>query len=407
MRILFALVLLAPVAAQAGAYAIPNENARSLALSQADVAAQTGPEAAYQNAAALAGQKGFALSASLEMLYNTTSWSAPGLGSATLKPHANWPPAAAVAYGDTLPNGMNWGAGVAFLLPGGGSLPWPTDWAGSGRIQDVTQRVYLIQTSAAIQPIEYFKFGASLLYYRLTETLSQKINFIDTTANAELGLAGSVFTFGLSGEFHVPTIPLTFGVDYRHQGPLTLTGAAHLDGVPPTFQQALQDQGVHESVTVPNQLFIGAAYDVMPDLKVMATFTLERWIGYTSDTYIGDKGLVISVPRDYRNAQVYRFAGEWSHVPFWSPLTLRLGLQRSMSNVRTETLSPTLTDGDSWAISTGVGIDLPVKGLRLDVGAQFAFFDSISAAQNGEAFPGTYDTKAVLVSAGVTWRPGF
>ena len=51
MRNLIAALLLAPAAAFAGGYAIPNENARDLALSQANVASQNGPEAAHANPA--------------------------------------------------------------------------------------------------------------------------------------------------------------------------------------------------------------------------------------------------------------------------------------------------------------------------------------------------------------------
>jgi long-subunit fatty acid transport protein len=401
-KLLLAALLLAP-AAHAGAYAIPHENARSLGLSQADVAAQTGPEAAYQNGSALAGQKGLAVSASLEMLYNITTWKGAG-DQATLRPKANFPPQVAIGYGDKLSNGMNWGAGIAFLLPGGGSLLWPFGWAGAGRIQDVDQKVFLVQASGAIQPHPYFKFGASLLYYRVIETLTQQLNFIDTTGQAKLGLSGNAVTYGLSGTFLPPGVPLTIAVDYRHQAPMTLSGKAHFDGVPPSFAAALQDQGATEAVTVPNMLFLGAAYDVKPDLKVMAAFTFERWVGYRSDTYYGDKGLVISVPRNYRNAQVYRVAGEYSHVPFLPRLTLRLGAQRSVSNVRSDTLSPTLSDGDSWAVSVGAGYEL-VKGLRLDVGYQYALFDTTTAT-GPEAFAGSYDTHAHLLSVGFNWRLG-
>ena len=92
MRYLIAALLLAPAAAFAGGYAIPNENARDLALSQSTVAAQNGPEAAHTNPSALAGQQGLAVTANLEMLYNVTTWSAPSLGQATLQPKANYPP---------------------------------------------------------------------------------------------------------------------------------------------------------------------------------------------------------------------------------------------------------------------------------------------------------------------------
>ena len=405
MRTLFfaAALLLAPVAARAGAYAIPNENARDLGLSQATVAAQTGPEATYQNIAALAGQQGFAVSASLELLYNRTTWSDPALGSATLKPKANFPPAISAAYGDKLSNGMGVGAGIAFLVPGGGSLIWPTGWAGSGRIQSVEQKVYLLQGGAAIQPLPFIKLGASLLYYMVTESLSQQLNFINSTGLASLGLSGQRATFGLSGEFSVPDLPLTFGIDYRHQAPLTLNGHAHFDNVPPSFAGALQDQGATENLTIPNFLFLGAAYDVMPDLKLMGTFTLERWVGYTSDTYVGDKGLVITVPRNYRNAQVYRIGAEYSRVPFLPALTLRLGGQRSVSDQPSDTVSPSLTDGNSWVVSAGVGYEI-IKGLRADLGYQHAFFDTVTAS-GVEAFPGSYKTVADLVSLGMTWRP--
>ena len=405
MRNLIAALMLAAPAAFAGGYAIPNENARSLGLSQADVAAQTGPEATYQNAAALAGQKGFALSASLELLYNRTDWSDPTLGSASLRPKANWPPQLAAAYGGALGNGMNYGLGLAFLVPGGGSLDWPTGWAGAGRIQSVDQKVYLIQGGGGIEVIPGVKLGATLLYYRVTEELSQSLNFIDSTGTASLGLAGGRLSYGLSGEFHVPRVPLTIGIDYRHQAPMTLSGHAHFDNVPPSFASALQDQPANEAVTIPNQLFIGAAYDVQKDLKLMGSWTLERWSTYKSDTYVGDKGLVITVPRDYKNAWVYRLAAEYAHLPFHKPLALRVGLQRSISEQPTTTVSPTLTDGNSWAISLGAGYEF-TKSLRADVGWQYAFFDTVTAT-GVEAFPGSYNTHVNLVSAGVTWRPAF
>ena len=404
MRIAIAALLLAPAASFAGAYAIPNENARDLGLSQATVAAQTGPEATYQNSAALAGQQGLSLSASLEMLYNRTTWSDPTLGSASLRPKANFPPALAVAYGGKISNGMPYGLGLAFLVPGGGSLEWPTGWAGAGRIQTVDQKVYVVQGGGAIQPLPFVKVGATFIYYRVTESLAQQLPFIGSTGLASLGLGGNALTYGLSGEFHVPVVPLTIGVDYRHQAPITLSGAAHFDNVPSSFAPALQDQNANERVTIPNQLFLGAAYDVVPDAKVMGSWTLERWSAYKSDTYVGDKGLVITVPRDYHNAWVYRLGAEFQHVASL-PLTLRVGGQRSISEQPTDTISPTLTDGNSWALSVGAGFGLS-RSIRADIGYQYAFFDKVTAT-GGEAFPGSYDTHVHLLSAGVTWRPAF
>src|SRR5919201_1709185 len=401
MRYLIAALLLAPAGAFAGGYAIPNENARDLGLSQATVAAQNGPEAAHTNPSALAGQQGLGLAANLEMLYNVTTWSDPSLGQATLRPKANYPPQLAASYGNKLPNGMPYGVGLAFLVPGGGSLKWPTGWAGAGRIQDVDQRVWLTEVAAAIQPHPLAKFGVSFLYYRLQETLSQQVLSSGTVAT--LAMAGGAATFGLSGEFHAPAnIPLTIGIAYRHQAPVELSGHAHFDNVPPSLSASLSDQGATEHVTVPNELYVGAAYEVIPKLKLMGSWNLERWRVYPEDLFVGDKGLVIDVPRDYRNAWVFRFGAEYAKPDFLPPLTLRVGLLRSISKQPRYTISPSLTDGNSWALSVGAGYEF-IQNLRADIGDEYAFFDRLTA-EGLDAFPGSYDTHVHLLSAGVTYR---
>jgi long-chain fatty acid transport protein len=403
---LASLLLLAATAARAGGYAIPAENPRELGLSQATVASQTGPEAIYQNSAALAGQQGLSVSAGLETIYNQTTWTGNDVvpGTATLVPKATFPPEIAIAYGGKVA-GMNFGLGAGLLVPGGGSIFWPNDWPGSSRIQTVDQRVFLFQVGGAIQPIEALKIGATFLYYGAQEKLTQKLNFLSgPAAQASLGLAGSTPSFGLSAEIRVPGIPLTIGLDYRHSGAMTLTGKVHFQGVPPTYQGLLQDQNVTEAVTVPNEIFAGAAYKVMPNLEIMGSWSLERWTVYTSDTFVGDKGLVITVPRNYKNAYVFRLGAEYSKVPSLpEALTLRVGALRSISPQPTDTISPSLTDGNSSALSIGAGYNI-TKNLRADVGYQYAFFDTVTAAPNTDAFPGSYATTVHLVSAGVTWR---
>ncbi|HZR10929.1 MAG TPA: outer membrane protein transport protein [Myxococcales bacterium] len=403
MRSLIAVLLLAPAAAFAGGYLIPNENARDLALCQSNVAAQNGPEAAHANPAALAGQKGLAVSASGELLYNVTTWSDPTLGSSTLRPRSNFPPELAASYGNTLPNGMGYGFGAAVLVPAGGSLFWPQNWPGAARIQQVDQKVWETQLSAAIQPHPLLKLGASFLYYRIVESLSQRIYYAGPQSLASLGLAGGAPSFALAGEFRAPRdIPFTLAVTYSHQAPITLEGHAHFDNVPPSFASVLQDQAATAKVTVPNIVYVGAAYDVIPNLKVMGSWNLERWRVYGSDTYIGDKGLVISVPRDYHNSYLFRFGAEYTKPSFLPKLTLRAGLQRSISDQPTNTISPTLTDASSWAVSVGAGYEV-ISNLRADIGYQFAFFDKVTAT-GPDAFPGSYDTHVHLISAGLTYR---
>src|SRR3989442_4857801 len=106
MRYLIAALLLAPAAAFAGGYAIPNEDPRDLALSQATVAAQTGPEAAHTNPSALAGQKGLAVTPRGLIIYNITNCSDPALRRSTVAPDAHLPPAGGPPYCNTPPKAL-------------------------------------------------------------------------------------------------------------------------------------------------------------------------------------------------------------------------------------------------------------------------------------------------------------
>jgi len=403
MRNSIAALLLAPAAAFAGGYAIPNGNARDLALSQATVAAGNGPETAHQNPSALAGQEGLGISASVEMIYNRTDWSDQLLGAASLREKANFPPEVAASYGNKLPNGMPYGVGFVYMVPGGGSLFWPNPWPGSARIVTVEQRAHLGELSVAIQPHPLFKLGASGLYYRVTEKLTQTVLIPNSPAPATLGMLGDGFTFGLSGEFHAPDdIPLTLGIAYRHQAPMQLNGHAHFDNVPPAFASTLQDQSVTERFTIPNDFYVGLAYGVTPKFKLMGSWNLERWVVFQNDTFVGDKGLTIVVPRDYRNAWVFRFGGEYVGPEWAKNLTLRGGILRSVSPQRTDTISPTLTDGSSWAFSVGAGYEF-IQSLRFDIAYQFALFKTVTAT-GPDAFPGSYDTHVHLAAAGLTYR---
>ncbi|HEY0190251.1 MAG TPA: hypothetical protein VGC42_03965, partial [Kofleriaceae bacterium] len=191
----FTATLLAPSAALAGGYVLPNESPRELALSQAAVADQNSSDALFMNTAALAGQEGLSVSAGVEFLLNHTDWSADNLGKASINTKTNTPPSATIGYGHHLDNGMAWGAGVGVNVPAGGSLYWPDGWAGQDYIRSVKQQVFAIGAGAAFQPLPYLKVGASYLRFQATEELHQGINFLDHYGDAGLAMSGGANGF--------------------------------------------------------------------------------------------------------------------------------------------------------------------------------------------------------------------
>ena len=400
-NLIIACTILAPASALAGGYVIPNENARDLALSEASVADQSGPEALFLNTAALAGPEGLAISASGELLVNRTTWSDPALGNATLIPQNNLPPTGAVSFGTHLGSGMAWGIGIGAGVPAGGSLIWPNGWQGQEFIQTVDQKVYMFGAGAAFQPIPYLKIGATFLRYEAQEELHQSLNFLDHEGSAAIGMSGGSSTFGLAIQFNAPTIPLSIGANYKHSGDLPLEGDVHFTGVPPSFTSLIHDQTVTESLKIPNVLDVGAAYALVPNVKLMGTYTFERWSFFKEDKFVGADGFSVVVPRNYNNAHVYRLGLEWQLASL-SELTVRLGGLRSISSQPTDTVSPTISDGNSWAYSIGAGVNA-TPNLRFDAGYQHAIFDAVTASGT-ETLPGTYKTHVDLFSVGISWR---
>ena len=399
-KFIIATSLLLPATSFAGGYIIPNENARDLALSSATTASQTGPEALFINEAELAGQDGLAVAASGEVLVNRTTWSDQGQ-SASLIPQYNTPPSGTIGFGKHLDKNMALGLAVGVDLPAGGALVWPNGWQGQEYIQTVDQKVFRIGAGVGFQPIPAIKIGASFYRYQATEELHQSLNFLDHEGDGGIGLSGGANSFSVGVGFHVPQIPLVIGAHYSHSGSLGLTGNAHFTNVPPPFTPMVHDQAVTETLHIPNVFQVGASYQITPWIQAMAAFTFERWSQYTSDTFVGSDGFTVSVPRDYRNAHVYRGAVEWrlSGLP---QLTTRYGILRSISSQPTDTVSPSLTDGNSTAVSIGAGYEV-TPAFRIDFGYQHAWFDTVTAT-GMDALPGSYSTHVDLFSLGINWR---
>jgi long-chain fatty acid transport protein len=404
MRLLLASVLLWPSAALAAGYSLPTQNPRDLALAQAAVAAQEGPAAVLANLAALAGPQGLAVFGAGQLIDNRTRWTDPTLGSSRTKDHPAWPPSLALSYGGMLPGERPYGVGLGLLLMGGGSMFWPEGWAGATRIAYVDQRSFQARGGGAVEVAKGLRLGAAAVFYRMTEELVQDVNYLSSVGRAQVGLAGNAWAYALSAQLDAPFAPVSLGVDYRHKGNMTLKGKAHFTGVPPAYQPSLQDQGARQDTTVPNELYLGLAWRVTPRLAVMGAWSLERWVVYGEDRFVGDKGFTVTVPRDYRNGWVWRAGAEYQ-APAWAPaLALRAGIQRSISDQPSATLSPTLSDASSWGFCLGAGYQL-TPGLRADLGYMLAILDRVTAS-GLEAFPGSYTTTAHFLSVGVTWRSG-
>jgi long-chain fatty acid transport protein len=392
--------LLLPAVSLANGYDVPNVGARDLSMAGSAVAAQNDAGATYAMPAGLARLPGFNMSLNASMLVLSTEWTAPAGSTLAPSPDStNFSPVPPVgmyaSYGFKL-GGNQAGVGFGFNTPGGGAVNWDEQWAGRGRIIIVDRKIYGAYLSGGYELMPQLRLGASAVYYYGTEYLKQGIQPYPD-AYGELSTKGGALSWGLSAEF-TPVPAVTLAADYKYKGTMKLEGDGHFQ-VPPSLASSVQDQGVKHELTYPSVLNLAAAWQVSRPVLVTAGFTYNWYEVYKADTFVGDKGMVINVPRDYGNGQTYRLGVEYAAN---DQLNLRAGLLRDLSGFNTDTYSPTLPDGNSWAGSVGAGYAFN-PNITLNGAFFYAVFDKVTATGT-EAFPGSYQTNAWIASVGLTYR---
>lgn len=401
MRKLALLALaLAPVASLANGYDVPDVAARDLSMVGSLVAAQRDAGATYRNPAALSKVEGVNLSLSGAMLDLENTWTSPdGTQSRSMLFRPAPPPALFASYGGKLFD-RAYGVGLGMTIPAGGNVFWPHDWPGRYHIITVDRKVYGFYLSGGVEVFPWLRVGGGPVYYRTTERLVQDQNVMGQDVQASLGTAGGALSYDLAAEIMVPGVPLTIGIDYKHQAVQKLEGKAHFTNVPPELSQSLPDQDVKHTLTYPNALHVGAAYRVIPPVLITLEWTWNRYSVYQEDLFEGSKGTTVVVPRDYGNGYTFRLGAEWKAT---DQLELRAGVLRDHSGQKLDNYSPSLPDGDTWAFGAGGGWAFS-KDLSVALGFFYAPFDDVKPTGT-TAFQGTYETTAFIASLGVVWRP--
>ncbi len=409
------LALLLPSLALASGYAVPDINPRDLGMADSLVAAQRDAAATMKNPSALAKIDGINLSLALSALNSDNAWTAPNDFSANATLFRPTPPYAVyAAFGSTFKD-HRWGVGIGSTIPFGGNQYWPTEWgnlpgfpsAGAYRIQTVDRRIYGVYLTGGVEVLPWLRIGGGPIWYRTTEYLKQKASYApisSTPGEAEIGAAGDMFTYDVSAEIDVPKLPfpVTLGVDYKHQAVMDLKGRAHFTNVPTVLEPTLADQDATHPLTLPNQLNVGLACRPLKKWLFTFTYTLDRWSVYKADVFTGTLGsppVVITVPRDYSNANLFRFGAEWQAT---SELELRGGFHYDTSGYNAATLSPTLPDAPNWVVAVGATWAF-TPTLAVNGAFYHVFYDKVTAT-GPDAFPGSYEPKADILSVGVTWR---
>ncbi len=146
---------------------------------------------------------------------------------------------------------------------------------------------------------------------------------------------------------------------------------------------------------------MGVAYrPPVTGLQLTGVYTLTRYSVYTADTFVGDKGTTIDVPRKYGDGHTFRVGAEYDVDP---RLTLRGGVLRDLSGLKTDTYSPTLPDVER--LVGAVGRSWKVRSEPLACTARSSTRSSTRWRRPGRrCFRASYDSERLHRVARVTWR---
>jgi len=318
-----------------------------------------------------------------------------------------------------------WGAGISFQPFGGAIVSWPDGWPGRYRILEVDRKVFSGVATVGLEVIPQVRIGGGFVYYytwqKFTRNIFQGNPPFPTPpgtpdALATLDMSGGAPSFDVSAEFEpIPSFPLTIAADYKHKASQDLDGDVKWSGLvlPPLISPIFANQDVKETLTIPNTLNIGAAYRAIKPLLVTFTFTLDRWVVYDQDRFVGSNpGAVLTVGRHYRNGQTYRGGVEYDLTPAWQ---VRAGLQRDVSGLRTDFYAPDLPDASSWGGSLGATYNFG-RGFNANAAVFYAKMDKVTATNSSatepvlapgdvRTFRGEYTPSALVYGVSVGWTP--
>ena len=390
------LVLAAPSPAAAGGFAVAEQSASAGGAGGTGAARSDDPSAAWYNPAALvdgAGVRiGAGLTAAMARLHAEAmddSWSESTEGGASPLPslQASW------AGGD-------WAAGLSLGIPFGADVAWPEDWA--GRHEIIATRILVVRAA----PFVGWRRGAwrvaGGLHVDTGEMrLRRSLDFIDSEGDVQLSLRGAGLGLHLAGFVRAAERAdghLDLGLTYKSRTSIELTGEADFT-TPDAFSLKAADQDASSSLTLPDRLTAGAAWQrgawtFLADLELTAWQVRDQVVIDFSREETPD----VTQQADWNATVSVRGGVEWRGGPW----VARGGLYRDPSPSPAATLSPSSPDSSRLGGSLGVGCMLGTSW-ALDAFYGFLRLDE-RASENPDSMAARYGGHAHLVGAGLRYQ---
>jgi long-chain fatty acid transport protein len=306
-------------------------------------------------------------------------------------------------------------AGFGVFAPYGLETDWPEDFEGRFLgYKSVVQGIYF-QPTLAYKLNDRFSIGAGLDITHLHVELHQRADLSEVALPppappgatfANLGIpVGTDFAdaevsgngWGVGANFGImwqATDQLSFGVRYLLRqtieidegtvsfnpvstgitlalgNPFGVPAGTPLDAIlAPRFldDSTLGTQTGSTALTLPDQLVVGAAFQVTPRIKLLFDYQRVNWEVFDELNLEFERAGSRTIVENYRASNGFRLGGEFSLNP---TTTLRGGFLAHSAAAPDETVTPNLPEGKRSEVTLGLGTRL-TNSLRVDVAYQY------------------------------------
>jgi long-chain fatty acid transport protein len=383
------VLLLIPATAYAGGLAVGEQNAVSAGTAGAGAARTDDPGAAWHDPAALADDGGWRVGFSLTAAHPDVSTTS---GAGTTDSASTWqtPPHLDASYAHD-----HWAAGVAVGVPFGGGITWPSTWAGATeavqtQLMDIRTAPFAAYRIGPLRIAGGFHVDAARLQ------IARNLDFIDTQGDVKLDLAGHGVGVDASA-YYAARPDLGIALAYRSRTRIDFNGNANFTA-PDAFSEKTPDQHATTSMTMPDQLVLGAAYQ-----RNALTFLGE--VEYTRWSVDPDTTVHFEMPQTpdavqvngWHNTFTERAGAEYHGDGF----TIRGGAYYDPSPVPAAHLTPSSPDDSRIGITAGASYQLAAAWTADAFVEQMWLLERHTTSV--DTMPATFGGSAIVLGAGVRW----
>ena len=414
-KLLFLLVFaLAGLSVYAGGYRVSVQGQRAMAMGHTGVAVINSAELAFFNPAGLVYlENRLNISVGASAIFADVIFQNSDLNISSETDNSLGTPIS--LYGSYRVND-HLALGLAVYTPYGSSVAWPTDWAGSHLVNEISLAAIYIQPLVSIKISDMFSIGGGPIYaigsVNFNRNAGSSLTDLDgNRSNIEIDDSG-VGSWGWSvGAMFNPTDKFHFGFNYRSEMIVkSEDGEATFSNFPnaPAFP-ANETTSFTSELPLPAELSVGLSYQFHE--KWLFAFDINRqfWDVYESlDVNFGN-GQVSNNPRNYKNSSAYRAGLQFDAT---EKITLRTGIYYDESPVQSGFFAPEtprndsvgFTGGLSVAITTNLAIDASFFYLRFEEIDESYDFVREPGATTDSSFGGTYKSSAFAPGLGITYK---